>query len=307
MDNSHLGARVRAYLDLTRIHFAIVWPLLFGSGAVLAFARYGGFSWELLAKAFLIGFFGFEAGMVLNDVIDQDVDKRDVDPRLTRYWRPFKTRPLSQGLLPRRLAIATIVVFALVAAGLAATLPLGNAVCVIGLMLYAYGMESFYQLKKRHQRLPLAQLLGRTDFALFPIAGYLCVGVFDWTAALYLLFFYPFALVHLGINDLVDVENDVARGMRTVTTMYGLRGTAVWITVMAAAHLAVSVFFIQSFRSPARFGFVVAAGLLIFVTAAIVRRPSPARGLAVLPVFHATLFVYLVSMYADFFLLGGAA
>ena len=65
-------------------------------------------------------------------------------------------------------------------------------------LLFSYSVEVFYQVRKRKQRFPLAQLAGRTDFALFPVAGYLCIGNPDATALLYFLFFYPFAQAHLG-------------------------------------------------------------------------------------------------------------
>lgn len=55
-----LGSKVRAYSDLMRLHFAVIWPLLFCSGAVLAFERYGGFRWSNMILIALIGLFGFE-------------------------------------------------------------------------------------------------------------------------------------------------------------------------------------------------------------------------------------------------------
>ena len=70
---------LRAYIDLTRLQFFFAWPLLFSSGYLLATMTYGGFSWLVLAKIALIGLFGFEAGLVLNDYIDQDYDKRDIE------------------------------------------------------------------------------------------------------------------------------------------------------------------------------------------------------------------------------------
>ena len=80
---------VRAYMDLTRAHFLFVWPILFYSGLALSFQTYGGFSWELTVTAALIGLFGFVAGLVLNDYVDRDLDKRDLETdKLTKYWRP---------------------------------------------------------------------------------------------------------------------------------------------------------------------------------------------------------------------------
>ena len=46
-----LSDSLKAYVDLTRLHFFFVWPLLFCSGLFLSFPRYGGFSWALVGKA----------------------------------------------------------------------------------------------------------------------------------------------------------------------------------------------------------------------------------------------------------------
>ena len=62
-------------------------------------------------------------------------------------------------------------------------------------------VEYCYQTKKRHQTFPIAQVVGRTDLALFPVAGYLVRGSPDATALLCFLFFYPWALAHLAAND----------------------------------------------------------------------------------------------------------
>jgi 4-hydroxybenzoate polyprenyltransferase len=43
-------------------------------------------------KAVLIGLFGFEGGLVLNDYVDRKGDKLDVEGALTAYWRPFQKK-----------------------------------------------------------------------------------------------------------------------------------------------------------------------------------------------------------------------
>ena len=68
---------LKANIDLTRLHFFFVWPILFASGLFLGFQYYNGFSWQLVLTAALIGFVGFEAGFILNDYVDRDL-------RLTR-------------------------------------------------------------------------------------------------------------------------------------------------------------------------------------------------------------------------------
>ncbi len=291
---------LRAYIDLLRAHFAFAWPLLFLSGLALAFQHTGGFSWSLTLRAALIGLLGFEAGMVLNDYVDRERDRRDVEhDRLTRYWRPFHTRPIPAGLIPPERALQLFVLLATATVILIATLPYPNALYVLAIMAYSYMAECFYQVRKRDQRFPLAQLVGRTDFALFPVAGYLCAATPDTTALLYFLFFHPFTLAHLGVNDLIDIRNDVARGMKTVTVLYGTKGTAYWILSFSLLHAGAAFLFLPNLGPFAYAG--IMAGLLLLVVAnyRIARSQDPASGLAALPLFHIAMAIYAASIILD--------
>ena len=126
--------KLKAYLDLTRLHFSIIWPLLFCSGLFLSFPNYGGFSWPLVGKAAIIAFLGFEAGFVLNDYVDREVDGRDVDSKLTKYWRPFGTRPIPSGAITPSSALLLFGVLAASTSALILTLPYPNSVYVLGIM-----------------------------------------------------------------------------------------------------------------------------------------------------------------------------
>ena len=127
-------------------------------------------------------------------------------------------------------------------------------------MFYCYTIEIFYQEEKRQQVFPFAQLIGRTDFALFPVAGYLCAGTPDLTALLYFAFFYPFALAHLGANDLIDVANDRARGMKTVPLLFSMDGAAYWIAGFTAVHIVTAAIFMVKLGWIARCGYHCRAG-----------------------------------------------
>jgi 4-hydroxybenzoate polyprenyltransferase len=227
---------LKAYIDLTRAHFLPAWPLIFCSGLFLAFANYGGFSWTLIIRAALIGLLGFEAGFVLNDYVDRDRDRFDVENRLTKYWRPFKERPIPSGRISSKSAFWLFVLLAGITSALIFTLPFPNSLYVFSIMLYSYGIEAFYQVKKRNQKYPIAQLLGRTDFTLFPAAGYLCYGQPDMTVFLYVVFFYPWTMAHLGLNDFIDLKNDEARGMKSIAVLYGSKGTMYWVTGFTLLH-----------------------------------------------------------------------
>jgi 4-hydroxybenzoate polyprenyltransferase len=288
---------LKAYIDLTRIQFFFVWPLLFLSGLFLSFQTYGGFDWVLVAKAAAIALLGFEAGFVLNDIVDRDYDARDVESdKLTKYWRVFGDRPLPSGAVPLNAAVALFVVFAASSAALILTLPAPHSYWVLAIMAYSYIVEVFYQIRKRNQRLPLAQLIGRTDFSLFPVAGYLANGQPDVVPLLYFLFFYPYAQAHLGMNDLVDIANDEARGMKTPATLYGLKGTGYWVLGFTVLHFVGAVLFTSVLRPTAVIGVGVGLVLLLVANFTVQKATTPESALKVLPLFHVAMLVYTASI-----------
>jgi len=292
---------VKAYLDLTRLHFFVVWPLLFCSGLFLSFQAYGGFTWLLVGKAALIALLGFEAGFVLNDYMDAELDRRDVEDRLTRYWRPFGSRPVASGRVSRGRAWALFLVLTGAAAALTLTLPAPNSWYVLAIMFYSYAVEYFYQVRKRDQGFPVAQLVGRTDFALFPVAGYLVNGHPDATAVAYLIFFYPFAQAHLGLNDLIDQANDVARGLRTIPVLYGVDGAKRWVLVFTALHVIRAYLFFRGMGPIMMYSFAAGLVLLTAANALIMKGRDPAAWLKALPLFHLTMLLYVSTMIADYF------
>jgi 4-hydroxybenzoate polyprenyltransferase len=291
---------LRGYIDLLRLHFFFAWPLLFCSGYLLATSIHGNFSWIDLLKAALIGFFGFEAGFVLNDYIDREYDKFDIEKnRLTRYWRLFGSRPIPAGIVSPRTALGLFFILVFIAALLIVTLPFPHSLYVLLIMGVSYLLEAFYQIKKRKEVYPVAQLAGRIDFALFPVAGYLVAGLPDITALIYFLFFYPFAMAHLGANDLIDVANDRSRGLNTITTLYGLEGTASWIAGFTVIHALFALIFMTLLGWIGRAGLL--SGLILLVTAntVILKQKSPEATLKVLPLFHVTMLIYAASIALD--------
>jgi 4-hydroxybenzoate polyprenyltransferase len=288
-----MNETLRAYVDLFRLQFFFAWPLLFCSGYLLATVSYGGFSWFELAKVALIGFFGFEAGLVLNDYIDRNFDVRDVErDKLTRYWRLFGTRPIPDKLISPRVAAGLVIGLVTITAGLILTLPYPHSVWVLLLMFYCYAIEIFYQEEKREQKYPFAQIIGRTDFALFPVAGYLCIGSPDTTALLFFVFFYPFALAHLGVNDLIDVANDRARGMKSIPVIFSMDGTAYWIAGFTAIHIITALFFMTKLGWIARAGIFAGLALVLYANTVILKEKSPDAALKVLPCFHVAMVLY---------------
>jgi 4-hydroxybenzoate polyprenyltransferase len=298
-----MNATLRAYIDLTRLQFSFAWPLLFCSGYLLATTVYGNFAWEELVRVALIGFFGFEAGLVLNDYVDRQYDKKDIESdKLTRYWRIFGKRPIAEGLIPPNHALGLFLLFAAITVCLIATLPYPHSLMVILVMVYCYTMEIFYQMEKRQvQKFPFAQILGRTDFALFPVAGYLCLGNPDVNAFLYFVFFYPFALAHLGANDLIDVANDRARELSTIPIVYDIPRTAYWIAGFTIIHGMMASVFMTRLGVIGRFGIIAGLCLLVIANVVILMKKTPDATLNVLPLFHVAMILYAGGIVADVF------
>ena len=294
--DSTMKQQIQAVIDLTRAHFFFVWPLLFCSGLLLAFHTYGGFSIDLLLRAVFIGLFGFLAGLVLNDYVDRDIDRKDVDASLTRYWRPFHERPIVEGKIAPATALGIFFLLAAAAAVLILTLPYPNSLYVLVIMVYSYASEYFYQVKKRNQSIPIAQLVGRTDFALFPVAGYLAFGSPDVTALLYFLFFYPWTLAHLGVNDMADIVNDRARGLATIPVLYGMKGASLWMLFFTAAHLVFALVFAWTIDPMLLLGFIPGFVLIALANYLVVKRPDARSALRALPLLHASLLVYAIAI-----------
>jgi 4-hydroxybenzoate polyprenyltransferase len=295
--------KIKDYVDLTRIQFFFVWPTLFLSGLFLSFPRYGGFDLFLVAKAALIALLGFEAGFVLNDYVDKDLDARDVEQnKLTKYWRVFGRKPIAQGRVPARNALILFLILGAATAALILTLPPPHSYWVLAIMGYSYVAEVFYQLRKRKQGFPLAQLIGRTDFSLFPVAGYLVNGQPDMIPILYFLFFYPFAQAHLGMNDLIDVANDKVRGLKTIPVLYGLRETGFWILGFTVLHILGAAIFSTVLKVPAVIGLAIGLSLMIVANIVVHRSPTPESALRVLPMFHVAMLIYAASIIISYFL-----
>jgi 4-hydroxybenzoate polyprenyltransferase len=291
-------------MDLLRLHFFFVWPTLFCAGLFLSFGFNGGFSTTLVLQALLIGFFGFEAGLVLNDIVDARIDKKELASEnvLTKYWRPFGERPIPNALIPRRQAVAVFAVLVVAASAVIFTLPFPHSLYVFALMLSCYGLELFYQIKKRNEKSPVAQIIGRVDFALFLVAGYLCVGSPDLNALLLFLFFYPLALAHLGVNDLVDAANDKAKGMNTIPTLYSNNATVYWILAFSLWHFGMAIIILTTLGTfLAVGGFIVSLILLTVGNLKILRERTPQSAIKALPLFHVAMLIYAITIIANYF------
>ncbi len=298
-----MSSKLKAYFDLLRLHFFFVWPVLFCAGLFFGFALNGGFSWILVLQAVLIAFLGFEAGLVLNDVVDANLDKKELatDKRLTKYWRPFGRRPISEGLIPQPRAAALFAVLVALTAAVIVTLPSPHSLLILATMFVCYTLEFFYQIKKRNEKAPIAQVVGRIDFALFLVAGYLVVGNPDFNALALFLFFYPLALAHLGVNDLADVANDQAKALYTPTTLYGSKATAYWILGFSVFHFAMAGVFLYVLGSYlAVVGFAVGFTLICIANLLVLKGKSAESAMKALPLLHLSMLIYAITIIATY-------
>ncbi len=291
-------------MDLLRLHFFFVWPTLFCAGLFLSIGLYGGFSFTLVLQAIFIGFCGFEAGLVLNDIVDAHIDKKELssDNVLTKYWRPFGERPIPNALISRRQATIVFAVLVAVTSAVIFTLPFPHSLYVFTIMLSCYGLEVFYQIKKRNEKSPVAQIIGRVDFALFLVAGYLCVGSPDLNALLLFLFFYPLALAHLGVNDLVDVANDKTKGLNTIPTLYSINATVFWILLFSLWHFGMAIVLLTTLGTfLALGGFMISLLLLSIGNFKILSGRTAQSAIKALPLFHIAMLIYAITIIANYF------
>lgn len=294
---------LKAYIDLTRLHFFFVWPTLFCAGLFFAFNFYGGLSLLVVLRAILIGFLGFEAGLVLNDIVDARVDRKEVEyDRLTKYWRPFGRRPISEGLISIRKAVTLFAILVVLTSIIIFTLPFPNSIYIFSIMIACYCLEVFYQLKKRTEKFPVAQIIGRVDFALFLVAGYLCVGFPDINVLVLFLFFYPLALAHLGVNDLVDVKNDQAKELKTIPTLYSMKATASWVAIFTVFHGVMAVVMLTLLSNLAIIGFSISLLLLTVGNVVILKQKTAISGMKALPMFHIAMLIYAITIIANYLL-----
>jgi 4-hydroxybenzoate polyprenyltransferase len=144
--------------------------------------------------------------------------------------------------------------------------------------------------------------VGRLDFTLFPVAGYLCLGRPDINALLLAQFFYPMAMAHLGVNDIVDVANDQARGLKTIPTLFGMERTAYWILAFTLIHFVTAAVFMSSLGTVGIVGLVVGLFLLGVANVVIMKKKTAEAGLRALPMFHLAMLVYAVSIIASYWI-----
>ena len=72
---------------------------------------------------------------------------------------------------------------------------------------------------------------------------------------------YTYAIGHLVINDLADLKNDFARGMKTIPVLYGVNKAVIWVIVCTVLN-GITIIFLASFlgllsQAGLIFGFII--------------------------------------------------
>lgn len=237
-----LGRRLGAYFDLTRMsYFGPPVAALFLLGALLGFGVTDQFHWLTALKVLIGGLVGTSAGFVLNDVVDRRHDLAiygAVTPdklylRQMKLERPFtRARPLAAGMLSSWEAIALSVVLAGVASAIAWSFPSPRRYFILGMLGYNFAGEPLYCLvKQRQMRYPFATFITASLIGLWPVAGYSAVTFPDRAALLLFLTIFLWETGHNQVYDVMDYENDLRRGLKVMTVLYGLRVVSVWVFV----------------------------------------------------------------------------
>jgi 4-hydroxybenzoate polyprenyltransferase len=94
------------------------------------------------------------------------------------------------------------------------------------------------------------------------------------------------------VNDLADLPNDQARGMKTIPVLFGNDGCTAWITLFSLVHAGTTIFFFFPLGNLTKIGF--AAGFLLVAVAnlRIMKQRTPESALGALPLFHGSLILY---------------
>jgi 4-hydroxybenzoate polyprenyltransferase len=106
-------------------------------------------------------------------------------------------------------------------------------------------------------------------------------------------------MIHLGLNDFIDFKNDLARGMKSIPVLYGLKGTLYWITGFTLLHFLTTALFLKQLGVIAHYGFLAAVMILTILNVYLWKEKSTKAGMRLLPLFHLTLIIYTISIILD--------
>jgi geranylgeranylglycerol-phosphate geranylgeranyltransferase len=90
--------------------------------------------------------------------------------------------------------------------------------------------------------------------------------------------------------------NDRARGMKTVPVLFGMDRGVAWVVTFSVIHVGLAVIFLYTIGTLAWIGFIPGFILLAIANQRILRDRTPEVALGALPLFHASLLIYALSL-----------
>ncbi len=98
---------------------------------------------------------------------------------------------------------------------------------------------------------------------------------------------------------MADITNDRVKGMATIPVLYGMDGAARWVLLFTAVHGFLAIIFAAALGPIAAGGFALGFLLLLVANYRILKGKTADAAMRVLPLFHASLLIYIVAIIAD--------
>lgn len=287
-DSGALRARLRAYVELTRLHKPVgIWLLMWPVGWSLWIAAGGVPPLDLLVIFVAGTVLMRSAGCVINDFAD-----RRIDPYVART----ASRPLAAGRVSVTEALALFAGLCLVAF----LLVLQTNVPTVLLAVPAVVVAASYPFAKRFHHLPQAHLGVAFAFGV-PMAQTAVAGPVDWTlCALLTAATIVWALIYDTYYAMSDREEDLQIGVRSSAILFGRadrRITALLRAVMLA--LLIGAGLRAGLHWPYYAG-LAAAMLLAVRHQRMIHRRDPGRCLQAFLESHWFGFLVLLGIVADY-------
>lgn len=251
--------RLISYLDLTRprasLRLATI-PLL---GAFIGFYQRGDFSFFEFLKVASGALIAIGAGMGLNDWLDRDLDIKGWETPYDQDGRIGGTKPLLGPNISSKGALFLIAALILLAIGLTLTIPVPKSLYLLLIGGYAgCGMFGYCWIRRR---LPLGGPIMASILGLFSSGCYLAVvnkpDLRIITILFGLVFFWELGPHNQGA-DLLDLNNDLARGIKTIPSTLGFTVSRILMIVSCLKMIFLSILLFHA----AKMGIIYLAGSL---------------------------------------------
>lgn len=254
-----LKDKLHAYMQLTRFDKPVgiellLWPTLWGVllAAMGQAQQQGGTAGLPSLKIFVIFALGAilmrAAGCAINDFAD-----RKVDGHVTRT----KGRPLADGRLSSKEAIAAFLILVLLSASLLLFLPIQVFYWSLGAIVLAF----IYPFMKRFTHLPQMFLAAAFGWAI-PMAYVAITGTTDIWCWLLFLAYMCWTVAYDTQYAMADREDDLKIGVKSTAILFG-RFDVVIISILQSLFLLIMGVVLWHYFAPTTLGFIPIFGLAL--------------------------------------------